>query len=139
MSWFTEYSLTMPFAPRMSRAVRQADLLGPHRARVLPLPEAPGEERHLALDEASHARPRHALLLAEELVQPVVVDLAHAHRDPLAARAVARPQAGSYKLGSHSITRCISVHLETLKVFCDVVETRSFSAAASQNFVTQSA
>jgi DNA-binding transcriptional LysR family regulator len=31
------------------------------------------------------------------------------------------------------------VHLETLKVFCDVVETRSFSAAASQNFVTQSA
>src|SRR5207249_11727735 len=83
--------------------------------------------------------PRHALLLAEELVQPVVVDLAHAHRDPLAARAVARPQAGSYKLGSHSITRCISVHLETLKVFCDVVETRSFSAAASQNFVTQSA
>jgi len=31
------------------------------------------------------------------------------------------------------------VHLETLKVFCDVVETRSFSVAASQNFVTQSA
>jgi DNA-binding transcriptional LysR family regulator len=31
------------------------------------------------------------------------------------------------------------VHLETLKVFCDVVETRSFSAAAAQNFVTQSA
>jgi DNA-binding transcriptional LysR family regulator len=31
------------------------------------------------------------------------------------------------------------MHLETLKVFCDVVETRSFSAAASQNFVTQSA
>jgi DNA-binding transcriptional LysR family regulator len=31
------------------------------------------------------------------------------------------------------------VHLETLKVFCDVVEQRSFSAAASQNFVTQSA
>jgi DNA-binding transcriptional LysR family regulator len=31
------------------------------------------------------------------------------------------------------------VHLETLKVFCDVVETRSFSAAASQNFVSQSA
>src|ERR1051325_10612909 len=33
----------------------------------------------------------------------------------------------------------LAVHLETLKVFCDVVETRSFSAAASQNFVTQSA
>jgi len=31
------------------------------------------------------------------------------------------------------------VHLETLKVFCDVVETRSFSVAASQNYVTQSA
>ena len=31
------------------------------------------------------------------------------------------------------------MHLETLKVFCDVVETRSFSVAASQNFVTQSA
>ncbi|MBI2962469.1 MAG: LysR family transcriptional regulator [Deltaproteobacteria bacterium] len=31
------------------------------------------------------------------------------------------------------------MHIETLKVFCDVVETRSFSAAASQNFVTQSA
>src|SRR5438034_9448286 len=139
MSRITGYSLTMPFAPRMSRAFRQEDLLGPHRARVLPLPAAPGEERHLALDEASHARPRHALLLAEELVQPVVVDLAHAHRDPLAARAVARPQAGSYKVTSHSITRCISVHLETLKVFCDVVETRSFSVAASQNFVTQSA
>jgi len=31
------------------------------------------------------------------------------------------------------------MHVETLKVFCDVVETRSFSTAASQNFVTQSA
>jgi DNA-binding transcriptional LysR family regulator len=31
------------------------------------------------------------------------------------------------------------MHLETLKVFCDVVESRSFSAAASQNYVTQSA
>ncbi len=31
------------------------------------------------------------------------------------------------------------MHIETLKVFCDVVETRSFSVAASQNFVTQSA
>ncbi len=31
------------------------------------------------------------------------------------------------------------MHLETIKVFCDVVETRSFSTAASQNFVTQSA
>ncbi len=31
------------------------------------------------------------------------------------------------------------MHIETLKVFCDVVETRSFSTAASQNFVTQSA
>jgi DNA-binding transcriptional LysR family regulator len=31
------------------------------------------------------------------------------------------------------------VHIETLKVFCDVVETGSFSIAASQNFITQSA
>lgn len=31
------------------------------------------------------------------------------------------------------------MHLETLKVFCDVVEARSFSTAASQNYVTQSA
>ncbi|MEA2625971.1 MAG: hypothetical protein QOD06_2016 [Candidatus Binatota bacterium] len=31
------------------------------------------------------------------------------------------------------------MHIETLKVFCDVVETRSFSNAASQNFITQSA
>ena len=31
------------------------------------------------------------------------------------------------------------MHLETLKVFCDIVETRSFSTAATKNFVTQSA
>lgn len=31
------------------------------------------------------------------------------------------------------------MHLETLKVFCDVVESKSFSVAASQNYVTQSA
>jgi DNA-binding transcriptional LysR family regulator len=31
------------------------------------------------------------------------------------------------------------MHIETLKVFCDVVEMRSFSAAASHNYVTQSA
>ncbi len=31
------------------------------------------------------------------------------------------------------------VHIETLKVFCDVVETGSFSVAASQNYITQSA
>jgi DNA-binding transcriptional LysR family regulator len=31
------------------------------------------------------------------------------------------------------------MHLETLQVFCDLVETRSFSAAATQNFITQSA
>jgi DNA-binding transcriptional LysR family regulator len=31
------------------------------------------------------------------------------------------------------------MHIETLKVFCDIVETGSFSAAASQNFITQSA
>lgn len=31
------------------------------------------------------------------------------------------------------------MHIETLKVFCDVVETGSFSTAATQNFITQSA
>jgi len=31
------------------------------------------------------------------------------------------------------------MHIETLKVFCDVVETGSFSTAALQNFITQSA
>jgi|SRR5882724_612179 len=31
------------------------------------------------------------------------------------------------------------MHIETLKIFCDVVETGSFSKAASRNFVTQSA
>ncbi|HVN85879.1 MAG TPA: LysR family transcriptional regulator [Candidatus Binatia bacterium] len=31
------------------------------------------------------------------------------------------------------------MHIETLRVFCDVVETGSFSAAASQNYITQSA
>src|SRR5204862_7385799 len=93
----------------------------------------------LAPPPAPPARPRHALRLADALVQPVVVALACAHRDPLAARGVARPRARPYQLVSRSIDRCISVHLETLKVFCDVVETRSFSTAASQNFVTQSA
>lgn len=31
------------------------------------------------------------------------------------------------------------MHIETLKIFCDLVEMSSFSAAASNNFVTQSA
>jgi len=31
------------------------------------------------------------------------------------------------------------MHIETLKVFCDLVDTGSFSVAATQNFVTQSA
>lgn len=31
------------------------------------------------------------------------------------------------------------MHIETLRVFCDVVETGSFSTAASHNFITQSA
>src|SRR5207248_9533681 len=40
---------------------------------------------------------------------------------------------------SLSNKKILFMHIETLKVFCDVVETRSFSTAASQNFVTQSA
>src|SRR5947209_2129223 len=31
------------------------------------------------------------------------------------------------------------MQLETLKIFCDLVETQSFSQAAERNFVTQSA
>ena len=31
------------------------------------------------------------------------------------------------------------MHIETLKIFCDVVDNQSFSLAASQNFITQSA
>src|SRR5205085_5127402 len=31
------------------------------------------------------------------------------------------------------------MQIETLKIFCDLVETRSFSEAAERNFVTQSA
>ncbi len=31
------------------------------------------------------------------------------------------------------------MHIETLKIFCDVVENQSFSLAAEQNFITQSA
>ena len=31
------------------------------------------------------------------------------------------------------------MHIETLKVFCDLVETRSFSRAADRNFISQSA
>jgi len=38
-----------------------------------------------------------------------------------------------------SAANYVGVHIETLKVFCDVVESGSFSAAASQNFITQSA
>src|SRR5256885_9133013 len=47
--------------------------------------------------------------------------------------------AGHISLSHSSSFDTLAVHLETLKVFCDVVETRSFSVAASQNFVTQSA
>src|SRR5918911_2471463 len=32
-----------------------------------------------------------------------------------------------------------AVQIETLKIFCDLVETKSFSQAAERNFVTQSA
>src|SRR2546423_11320466 len=31
------------------------------------------------------------------------------------------------------------MQIETLKIFCDLVETRSFSQAAERNFITQSA
>src|SRR5512132_2047917 len=52
---------------------------------------------------------------------------------------LATPWTHPYEHCSCPPSRSISVHLETLKVFCDVVETKSFSIAASQNYVTQSA
>ena len=57
-------------------------------------------------------------------------------------RTIARKE---YKITSALIdfpirsTNIRRMHIETLKVFCDVVETGSFSQAAAQNFITQSA
>jgi DNA-binding transcriptional LysR family regulator len=31
------------------------------------------------------------------------------------------------------------MHIETLKVYCDLIDTRSFSKAATRNFISQSA
>jgi LysR family transcriptional regulator, transcriptional activator of the cysJI operon len=31
------------------------------------------------------------------------------------------------------------MHIESLKVFCDLIDTRSFSKAATKNFISQSA
>ncbi|HET9532124.1 MAG TPA: LysR family transcriptional regulator, partial [Blastocatellia bacterium] len=31
------------------------------------------------------------------------------------------------------------MHIESLKVFCDLVDTRSFSKAATMNYISQSA
>src|ERR1700687_4975351 len=50
----------------------------------------------------------------------------------------------SYYLPHFRVSRSIihqasHMHIETLKVFCDIIESGSFSYAASQNFVTQSA
>src|SRR5690242_4882763 len=50
-----------------------------------------------------------------------------------------RMGAGNMSLIQRSGIEALAMHLETLKVFCDIVETRSFSTAASKNFVTQSA
>lgn len=38
-----------------------------------------------------------------------------------------------------SLSYTLNVQIETLKIFCDLVETKSFSQAAERNFVTQSA
>src|SRR5438552_13326397 len=44
------------------------------------------------------------------------------------------------KRPSNTLIREVSImHIETLKVFCDIIESGSVSYAASQNFVTQSA
>src|SRR5438094_2392485 len=128
------------------RDVRHRDLAArPGQGHGDGVPEAPGgtgDEGDLAVE--LHGRvltSGYRIASSPVMSRPTMsVCMSYVPRpDPLATRGVARPQAGSYKLDSRSITRHISVHLETLKVFCDVVETRSFSTAASQNFVTQSA
>src|SRR6266850_299094 len=58
---------------------------------------------------------------------------------PLRPARLQRGGPGHMSCTELSTVDALAMHLETLKVFCDVVETRSFSAAASQNFVTQSA
>src|SRR4030095_10775093 len=54
-------------------------------------------------------------------------------------RSLQRPGRGHISRREVSQHYALAMHLETLKVFCDVVETRSFSTAASQHFVRQSA
>src|SRR5207249_7323531 len=49
------------------------------------------------------------------------------------------PESCRIRPPHHPTVFASAAHPDTLKVFCDVVETRSFSVAASQNFVTQSA
>src|SRR5579875_3327462 len=56
-----------------------------------------------------------------------------------AATPLPAPEAARIRWSHAKRSPALAMHLETLKVFCDVVETRSFSTAASQNFVTQSA
>src|SRR5882672_7655349 len=58
---------------------------------------------------------------------------------PLRPARLQRGGPGHMSCTELSTVDALAMHLETLKVFCDVVETRSFSAAASHNFVTQSA
>lgn len=59
---------------------------------------------------------------------------------PVASAAVATIRRSSDSpSGDQTILFPDPMHLETLQVFCDLVESGSFSAAASQNFVTQSA
>src|SRR4029453_3574605 len=50
-----------------------------------------------------------------------------------------RRGAGNMSLIQRSGIEALAMQLETLKVFCDIVETRSFATAASKNFVTPSA
>src|SRR6202048_5503696 len=58
-------------------------------------------------------------------------------RSALAASRRSHCLCGLYQLSLYK--NVIRMHIETLKVFCDIIESGSVFYAASQNFVTQSA
>src|SRR5579862_8915937 len=63
------------------------------------------------------------------------------HRNSVcvAIAACRRPYCLGYEYQLALYEHAICMHIETLKVFCDIIESGSVSYAASQNFVTQSA
>src|SRR5579884_2412298 len=66
------------------------------------------ERRRLALDEAAHGGARETLLLAQELVEAVVVDVVARGHGILRRHPVARAGGGPYKMVSRQTKPCIS-------------------------------